>query len=105
MLLAGLKAVKSSLTGLRQVIDHHLVREIDRDGNCIYCSEKIDRSEWRSEFSSRKHYKCVTCSCGKSNCVEVEFIGTGHDNWSGLENKIVKNDNVKVVESTVRVLK
>jgi len=86
------------------VFDHHLTKDIEKDGNCIYCSEKLDSTKWTSKFSSRNHYKCVICKCGKQNCVEVGFIGTGHDGWSDLEKKVEKSSNVKIVNEDVRIL-
>ena len=86
------------------MIDHHLIKSIEKDGNCIYCSEELDADEWKSSFASQSHYKCIVCSCGKKNCVRVGFIGTGHDTWSGLEKKIEKSDSIKIVEKNVRTL-
>ncbi len=83
----------------------HLIREIRRDGSCIYCNEKLQAENWSSVFAQIQHYKCVLCKCGKENCVKVDFGGTGHDSWSGLEEKIAKNSSVKVVNKDVRILR
>lgn len=83
---------------------HHMITDIEKEGNCIYCSNKLDEKKWFSKFSESKHYKCIICTCGKSNCVEAGFIGTGHDNWSGLEKKIVNSGNVKIIEKNLRIL-
>ncbi|MAG15541.1 hypothetical protein CMO88_00615 [Candidatus Woesearchaeota archaeon] len=83
--------------------DHHLIKNVERGGSCIYCSEKLD-DKWESSFSARKHYKCVVCKCGKSNCIEADFMGTGHDNWSELEKKVSKNSSVRIIEKNVRIL-
>ena len=85
------------------MIDHHLIKRIEKEGNCIYCSEKLPDT-WESSFASQSHYKCVVCTCGKNNCVRVNFQGTGHDTWSGLEKKIEKSDSIKPVEKNIRVL-
>jgi hypothetical protein len=70
---------------------------------CMYCSKPLD-GKWFSEFSSETHYKCIICSCGRENCRYVDFIGTGHDNMSLLEQKIGKS-SIKVVEKTVTILR
>ena len=83
----------------------HLIKHIEREGTCIYCGEPFDRKKWQSVFAQVNHYKCITCRCGKENCITVDFIGTGHDSWSGLEEKIAKNTSVKVVQKEIRILK
>jgi len=85
--------------------DPHWIRSTERDGSCMYCSKKLNKEKWTSSFSSGSHYKCVVCSCGKTNCVSMNFIGTGHDSWSGLEKKVVKSGSVTVLEKNVRILK
>ncbi len=85
--------------------DIHLIRDIARDGNCIYCNEKLDSTQWASVFSQVLHYKCVLCRCGKENCLKVGFIGTGHDSWGGLEKKVAKGSSIKIVDKNVRILK
>ena len=87
------------------MVDHHLIKEIEKEGSCIYCSNKLDRDKWFSRFSASQHYKCVVCKCGKTNCVDPGFIGTGHDSWSGLEKKVAKSSNVKIIEKNVRIIK
>lgn len=83
----------------------HIIRRIERDGSCIYCNEKLDSGKWKSVFSQIQHYKCVLCSCGRENNVKVDFIGTGHDAWSGLEEKVAQNSSIKVIEKNVMILK
>ena len=85
-------------------VDHHLVKRTDIGGSCIYCGQKLEGS-WKSEFSSETHYKCILCKCGKANCTEVSFMGTGHDSWSGLEKRVTSSTRVKTVERSVKILK
>ena len=81
-----------------------MVKDIEKDGSCIYCSNKLDKKKWFSKFSASAHYKCVSCTCGKLNCVEAGYIGTGHDSWSGLEEKVAKSDKIKIVKKELRIL-
>ncbi len=83
----------------------HLIRNIERDGSCIYCSEKLEPEKWGSVFAQVQHYKCVLCRCGRENCVRVDFIGSGHDSWSGLEKKVAKGSSIKVIGKSVKILK
>lgn len=83
--------------------DPHIIRKVERNGSCIYCNESLENSKWTSDFAQGVHYKCVICTCGKQNCARVNFIGSGHDKWSGLEKKVVKS-NTKVEESKIRML-
>ncbi len=83
----------------------HLIRNIERDGSCIYCNEKLPPEKWGSVFAQVQHYKCVLCRCGKENCVKMDFIGSGHDSWSGLEERIAKSASVKVIKKDVRILR
>lgn len=84
--------------------DLHLIKEVELGGQCLYCSKPL-KGEWFSEFSSETHYKCTLCSCGRENCVEVDFMGTGHDSWSGLEEKVARSSSVKVIERNMRILR
>lgn len=83
----------------------HLIRNIEHDGICIYCGEPLDSEKWSSVFAQVNHYKCVLCKCGKENCVKVDFIGSGHDSWSGLEERIAKSAVIKVIKKDVRILR
>lgn len=83
----------------------HLIRNIERDGSCIYCSERLPSEKWDSFFAQVQHYKCVLCKCGKDNCVRVDFIGSGHDSWSGLEDKVTRSTSIKVIKKDVRILR
>ena len=85
--------------------DHHMIRKVEKEGQCIYCNETLDAQKWESEFAPRNHYKCVICKCGKENCVKVDFVGTGHDNWSGLEKKVKASRHVKIIESSTKILR
>lgn len=82
----------------------HLIRTVERNGSCIYCNEQLDSEKWSSVFAQIHHYKCVLCKCGKENCVKVDFAGTGHDSWSGLERKIAGNSSISIIEKKVRIL-
>lgn len=84
--------------------DHHLVRRAEKGGSCIYCSRQLEDA-WISEFFAAAHYKCVLCTCGKQNCVKVDYIGTGHDAWSGLETKIKGNSKIIAIENKTRILR
>ncbi len=58
---------------------------------CIYCGREIKKEQWKSEHIGQIHYKTAKCSCGKELRVEVDFIGSGHDNW--------QEDNIeKIIE-------
>ena len=83
--------------------DHHLIKEIEKEGQCVYCNAKLEGT-WDSSFESRSHYKCIICKCGKENCVDIHISGTGHDSWSGLEKEVQKS-NVKIVEKNVRIVR
>ncbi len=49
---------------------------------CLYCGNEIKPEEWKSDFSYNKHYKIAECkSCGRTNIIKAEFIGSGHDKW------------------------
>lgn len=50
-----------------------------------------DMSEWKSEFAAHAHYKTISCSCGKTSRIKVKD-GSGHDDWSVLEKKLVKEE-------------
>lgn len=66
---------------------HHLIKETVE---CIYCNKSNKEKEWFSEWNREHHYKCFVCSnCGKKNHIRVNFHGSGHDNWSDLERKIL----------------
>ena len=85
------------------MVDHHLIKKSDIGGTCVYCNKALD-ANWVSSFSSETHYKCIVCTCGKANCTDVSFIGTGHDSWSELEKKVVKS-SVKIIEKSVKILR
>lgn len=80
-----------------------MIRREDIGQECIYCSKPL-KGEWFSDFASETHYKCIICSCGRENCTDVDFIGTGHDKLSGLEKKVEKS-SIKVVENSVTILR
>jgi superfamily II helicase len=57
---------------------------------CLYCSEAQNK-KWFSEWNRDHHYKNFVCECcGKKNFVAVDFQGSGHDSWSGLEGIVEK---------------
>jgi hypothetical protein len=85
--------------------DHHLIRAVERGGWCIYCDKKLDDTAWKSSFTPGSHYKCIVCSCGKTNCMEVFYIGTGHDGMSGLEQKISGKGRIIPLENTTKILR
>ena len=84
---------------------HHIVKTVDKDGSCIYCSKPFKKEEWQSHFTPGTHYKGILCECGKLNYLEVFFIGTGHDTWSGLESKVVHEKGFKIAEKNIKVMK
>lgn len=86
------------------MFDHHLVKNVAPGSACIYCNDTL-QGEWQSDFSGVKHYKCTICSCGKENCVNVDFSGTGHDGWSELEKKVSQTGSVRVIKKNIRILK
>jgi hypothetical protein len=71
-------------------VAHHLISEAETVTKCLYCGKDFDLQEWKSNHHIRKHYKEITCECGKTNKVEVKFCGSGHDTWSQI---IIKEKN------------
>ncbi|OGM01953.1 hypothetical protein A3K72_00090 [Candidatus Woesearchaeota archaeon RBG_13_36_6] len=66
---------------------HHLIKNTVE---CIYCGKNDLKKEWFSEWNAEHHYKCFLCPhCGKHNHIRVNFHGSGHDDASGLEKKII----------------
>ena len=61
--------------------------------NCSYCKKDLDLNEWSSDWHDEKHYKSLTCCCGKKNWCEVGFIGSGHDSFlkEGLLESVVRD--------------
>jgi ribosomal protein L31 len=50
----------------------------------MYCSNRLDIKRWKSDFSNHKHYKINKCeSCGKESRVDVDYHGSGHEEWTG----------------------
>jgi hypothetical protein len=77
---------------------HHLLKSCDLEFICPYCKTELEENHWSSEFSVSKHYKCTKCNqCGKEICVEVDFHGSGHDNWREEKNlsKIDSEEKLK----------
>ena len=81
---------------------HHLICEEDVIQNCLYCGTEFDPKKWNSKWIVNRHYKQITCECGKRHDMTVDFVGSGHDSWvkkvckkvkslEGLEEK-VKNE-------------
>lgn len=60
----------------------HLVKDIK--DQCPYCGREI-KNDWKSQFEIEMHYKRIKCACGKENVVKVDFLGSGHDDWTSLE--------------------
>lgn len=51
---------------------------------CMYCSNQLDRKKWKSHFNAHKHYKVNKCdNCGKESRVDLDYDGSGHEDWSG----------------------
>lgn len=66
------------------MIDHLMKDPLE----CIYCHSKNKDKKWRSEWNEEHHYKCFICdTCGKKTHIKVDFHGSGHDSWDGLESK------------------
>lgn len=65
----------------------HLIKEVFR---CIYCHQSCEKIEWFSEFWLEHHYKVFVCEhCSHRNHVDVDFLGSGHDDWGGtIESRI-----------------
>ena len=82
----------------------HLGTEKHQKICCLYCKRDLEKKEWKSEFSGGTHYKTTKCECGQVVRIPVEFGGSGHDNWSGKEEKKTKN-NIKTIESKINVVK
>lgn len=65
-------------------IRSHHVKSDQLKEICPYCGKSLNKAnDWRSEFHIDMHYKKLVCSCGKENIVKVDFLGSGHDDWSG----------------------
>lgn len=63
---------------------HHLVGEHIENvakSRCLYCNTLFDITKWESYLLGEIHYKRITCSCGKTMTMHVNFDGDGHDNW------------------------
>ena len=69
---------------------HHHIGQKDLKEKCPYCGSGLKKEDWRSEFEAFHHYKHNKCGCGKTVSIKVDFHGSGHDDWSGLEKKIIK---------------
>lgn len=72
---------------------HHILREAEGKLYCLYCGQKHEMREWRSEIIGDKHYKTIKCrKCRKKSCIKVKFMGSGHDDWGKLEKKVMKEE-------------
>lgn len=72
---------------------HHVFSEKHGKHCCIYCGQKLDMNEWHSELFAEKHYKVIKCDkCRKKSRLKMMFMGSGHDNWSGLEKRVMKDE-------------
>lgn len=66
-----------------KMMDFHNLKE-DNLRNVCYCGHHLTDKEWCSEFPEDKHYKSICCDeCGRKVFVNVDFLGSGHDNWDG----------------------
>ncbi len=68
---------------------HHILNEKSGKFRCIYCGKRHRMSGWESEFTAHRHYKVITCFCGRKSSIRTAD-GSGHDNWSRLEKKLVE---------------
>ncbi len=65
-------------------MSNHLIKEVQVRTTCVYCKKDLsDKTGWESKFSGDHHYKVLICDCGKESWVEVEWGGSGHDEWDG----------------------
>lgn len=63
---------------------------------CMYCSGGLDRKEWKSRFIGHKHYKVNSCKgCGKEARVDVEYEGSGHEEWDGEIDFLNANESIE----------
>ncbi|MBW2992352.1 hypothetical protein KY345_04005 [Candidatus Woesearchaeota archaeon] len=62
---------------------------------CMYCGKKLDRKTWKSHFNAHKHYKVNNCSCGKETRVDVEYEGSGHEEWGGETEFLNANESIE----------
>lgn len=64
---------------------------------CEYnCGNQLDRKKWKSTFNAHKHYKENKCdSCGKTTRVEVEYGGSGHEEWNGETEFLNANESIE----------
>ncbi|MBW2970540.1 hypothetical protein KY320_00095 [Candidatus Woesearchaeota archaeon] len=64
----------------------HLIKEVTE---CIYCHCKTKDKKWSSEWNEEHHYKTFICDrCKRKNHVKVDFHGSGHDSWDGIEKRV-----------------
>ena len=62
---------------------------------CMYCGKSLDKKSWKSHFNAHKHYKINSCeSCGKESRVDVEYGGSGHEEWTGETSFLNANESI-----------
>ena len=62
---------------------------------CMYCGERLDRDRWKSHFNAHKHYKINSCvRCGKESRVDVNYEGSGHEEWTGETSFLNANESI-----------
>lgn len=87
----------------------HLIKQEECKQCCLYCNKNLSGNKWNSEWDGGNHYKITKCSCGKKVRVEVDFIGSGHDDWNEHANWVfdkggkLKNENKKKDEFAEKV--
>lgn len=62
----------------------------------MYCSNQLDRKRWISHFNVHKHYKVNKCEkCRKESRVDVDYDGSGHEEWSGETAFLNANESIE----------
>jgi len=62
----------------------------------MYCGCRLDMKGWRSHFHAHKHYKTNSCDCcGKESRIDVDYGGSGHEEWSGEVAFLNANESIE----------
>lgn len=91
----------------------HLMSEEDikKEKICPYCKTDVAGHDLDSTFHCSKHYKEITCTCGKTLHFKVDFDGSGHDHLTKENGKKetrktekTSSNGVKTIESKIKLL-
>ncbi len=60
---------------------HHLVKESDVEGKCLYCSRELEDKDWHANHCPAINYKELTCKCGRNHVIKIDFLNQKHCEW------------------------